>query len=66
MDQRELDALPGTIEALESEQASLEQKISDPAFYQQGQEQVQAALQEMTEISRKLEAAYLRWEELDA
>jgi ATP-binding cassette subfamily F protein uup len=66
MIQRELDALPGTIEALESEQASLEQKISAPAFYQQDQEQVQAALQEMTEISRKLEAAYLRWEELDA
>ncbi|HBN58879.1 MAG TPA: hypothetical protein DD442_01120, partial [Halomonas sp.] len=32
--QRELDALPAEIERLESEVASLEQAVGDPAFYQ--------------------------------
>src|SRR5690554_6834941 len=34
-DQRELDALPQTIEALEAEQEALHAQMADPAFYQQ-------------------------------
>jgi len=64
-DQRELDALPGLIEQLESRQAELEKTLSDPDFYRQAQEKVQPVVQETKEIGEQLQAAYLRWEELE-
>jgi len=65
-DQRELDALPAKIEALEAEQAELEARISDPAFYQGEAETINATLARVKETAAALEEAYARWEALEA
>jgi ATP-binding cassette subfamily F protein uup len=65
-DKRELDALPGVIEKLESRQAALEVKVSAPGFYQQDHATTAPLLEELAACSAELETAYSRWEELDA
>ena len=64
-DQRELDALPGLIEELEQSQQALEQKVSDPGFYQRDQAEVQQVLADLTDVQAKLENAFERWSQLD-
>ena len=63
-DQRELDALPDRIEALEAKQAELEAAISAPGFYEQDHAVTSATLEELAEVQVNLEAAFARWEEL--
>jgi len=64
-DQREYDALPARLEALESEKSSLEYAMSDPAFYSQPHDEVQRKLQRITELGSEIDAAYARWSELE-
>ncbi len=64
-DQRELDALPETIEKLEDRQAEIHERMSDPAFYQQSRELIASEQAALAEIESALEKAYQRWEELD-
>lgn len=64
--QRELDALPGEIEALEEELAGLETKTAEPDFYQQDQATVESVLNRLTELNTQIEAKMERWEELDS
>ena len=63
-EQRELDALPDHIEALEAEQSVLHEQMADPAFYRQNGEDVTAAQTRLEQIDNDLEQAYSRWEEL--
>jgi len=62
---RELEALPGRIEALESEQTRLHARLADPVFYRKGSEEIAAARQRAEAVVAELEAAYRRWEELE-
>ncbi|MOA09677.1 ABC transporter ATP-binding protein uup [compost metagenome] len=64
-DQRELDALPGQIEALENEQAALQEETASPEFYLQPQEQVQATLARLEAIQQELDRLLERWAELE-
>ena len=66
MDQRDLDALPGKIEELESRKAEIEVRISAPNFYQQEHKATAATLGELEKLQSELEAAYTRWEELES
>ena len=63
-EQRQLDALPDQIEALEAEQSALHEQMADPAFYQQNGEDVTAAQTRLEQIDNDLKQAYARWEEL--
>ena len=65
-DRRELDALPGQIEALETEQARLQATIGECGFYQQPQEQVSGTLERLQAVGEELEVCYGRWEELES
>ena len=65
-DQRELDALPARIVALESEQAQLQEAVSDSAFYQQPAEDISVVLARLEMIGVELEEGYLRWQGLEA
>jgi ATP-binding cassette subfamily F protein uup len=65
-EQRELDALPATIEALESQQADLARAIADPAFYRQDKATITTKLAALDAIEGSLAAAYARWEALEA
>ena len=65
-EQRELDALPGQIEALEAEQAALHERLADPEFYKAAGGEVAAVNARLAELEVELEGAYLRWDELES
>jgi ATP-binding cassette subfamily F protein uup len=65
-EQRELDALPETIDALESEQRALAARVASPGFYKEAADVIKQALARVDELQRELAAVYARWGELDA
>ncbi|MEP7098120.1 MAG: ABC transporter ATP-binding protein, partial [Dokdonella sp.] len=65
-DSRELDELPKRIEALEARIAECGAKMQEPAFYQQDGAAIIAANSEVAVLQTELDAAYQRWQELDA
>ena len=65
-EQREIAALPATIEQLEADVATLHTAMGQAAFYQQPREQMAREQTRLKEIESKLATAYVRWEELDA
>src|SRR5690606_26278121 len=64
-EQRELDALPGEIEALEREQEALAAKMSDPNYYTQDAGTMQADQRRTEEIEALLLDKLERWEALE-
>jgi ATP-binding cassette subfamily F protein uup len=65
-EQRELDALPAQIEALETEQAELGKKMADPIFYQRERAAAAQVKARLDELDRQHAIAFARWEELEA
>jgi len=65
-DKRELDSLPKKIEKLEAEQTKLTEQVSAPDFFQQDKAKAAAVQQKLAAVSEELNAAYVRWEELEA
>jgi ATP-binding cassette subfamily F protein uup len=65
-DQRELDLLPARIDALESRLAELGEAMQSPDFYARDSGAIAAALAQAAEVQKELDAAYARWNELDA
>jgi len=63
-EQRELDELPGRIEALEAEHKALEAALASNELYTQGRDKIAAAQSRFTEVDEQLLAAMERWEEL--
>ncbi|MGC9386397.1 MAG: ATP-binding cassette domain-containing protein [Hydrogenovibrio sp.] len=63
-DQREYDALPATIESLEAELEQWQSEISQPDFYQRNDQA--EVLARMQTCETELEAAFERWETLEA
>ncbi|HEX6323937.1 MAG TPA: ATP-binding cassette domain-containing protein, partial [Vicinamibacterales bacterium] len=64
-EQRELEALPARIEALEAEERALHDRASGPDFYKEGAEAIRATLARTEDVTREREQAYARWVELD-
>jgi ABC transport system ATP-binding/permease protein len=64
-DQRELDALPARLEALEQRKAALTAQAADPAFYALDRTRVAAHLQELAGLDAEIEAAFARWAALE-
>ena len=65
-DQRELDALPAKIAALEDEQKTLTAKLEDPALYASDPQAAQGFATRLTEIDDELLGLLERWEALEA
>jgi ATP-binding cassette subfamily F protein uup len=63
---RELEALPQRIEELEAQVAVLGARLQDPSFYQQGGAAIVATNGELATLQSELDAAYRRWQELEA
>jgi len=63
-ERRELESLPDLIEALESQQSSVEAEIAAPDFYQLDRGVINTKLDELARLVAELEAAYGRWEQL--
>jgi ATP-binding cassette subfamily F protein uup len=65
-EQREFEALPERITALEVEQSQLAQAVAAPDFYKERAESIARTLDRLGEIERELLDAYTRWDELDS
>jgi len=64
-EKRELEELPKKIELLEAEQHHLNQKMEDPAFYQQQGDVITNAINRLEELQKELSQLYHRWGELE-
>ena len=64
-EQRELDALPAQMEALEREQTALQEEVANPDFYLRPQEATHAALARLEFIQQELDRLLERWAELE-
>ena len=65
-EQRELEALPAQIEALEADERELNARIAGPEFYKEGGDAISAALARLEAVGRELGHAYARWHELES
>ena len=63
--QRELDALPAQIQALERQVADLQNRLNDPEFYRRPHEEVQSGLANLHSVQLQLDAAFDRWAQLE-
>jgi ATP-binding cassette subfamily F protein uup len=63
--QRELEQLPGKIEALEAEQEQLNARVADPAFYQGDHTEVSRVVARLKTLETELAQVYQRWVELE-
>ena len=64
-EERELEALPERIAALEEEQAGLHDRLSDPEFYKNAGSETAVINARLAELEQELESASLRWDELE-
>jgi ATP-binding cassette subfamily F protein uup len=64
-EQKELDGLPGRIEALEREQAELAGTLADPIFYKRDPDAFAKARGRLEEIDHMHAESFARWEELE-
>ena len=64
-EQRELEALPKKIEALEAEQAELSTRMGDADFYRQPGDKIATAMERLEAVKNELEVCYARWETLE-
>jgi ABC transport system ATP-binding/permease protein len=65
-EQRELETLPGKIEALENEQAELHARMGEGDFYRQPSATITATLDRLELLKQELEASYQRWQDLES
>jgi ATP-binding cassette subfamily F protein uup len=65
-DQRELEALPARIEALEAEQRSIAELTADPTLYVSDPQRAATLHERSAQIEAELMAALERWEALEA
>jgi len=63
---RELTQLPAQIEALETEQRAINERMSRPDYHKQGAAPMRADGLRLAEIEQQLAAAFDRWAELEA
>jgi ATP-binding cassette subfamily F protein uup len=64
-EQRELEGLPGRIEALESEQQELRTEAESADFYRASPERIQTVLARIEAVAAELDDAIARWMALD-
>ena len=65
-EQRELELLPAQIDALESEERELQQRIASPDFYKEGATAIRDAMARDEQLKAELHRLYARWADLDA
>ena len=65
-EQRELEAAPARIEALETELAALHAAMADPAYHRFGAGRIRTDGERVAQLERELALAFERWSELEA
>ena len=64
-EKRELEALPGVIQALETRRQSLFELMASPTFYAKRGDEVVEARQQLAAVESELQKGYARWMELE-
>jgi ATP-binding cassette subfamily F protein uup len=64
-EQRELEALPGRIEALEAEQQALRMELEAPDFYKAGADRIRTVMDRIEAAGREHDGLVARWMELE-
>ncbi len=64
-EQREIEALPQKVNALEESQTELHRQMADPDFFKQPSEEITKATTRTKQLEQELSALYKRWEELE-
>jgi ATP-binding cassette subfamily F protein uup len=64
-EQRDLEALPGEIEALELEQTQLTDRMSQPDYHRLGGERLRSDRKRLAELEELLLEKFARWESLE-
>jgi ATP-binding cassette subfamily F protein uup len=64
--QRELEALPGDIDAKEQQIAAVEAEMADAGFYLRPAAETAKVIASLEQLNSELEALVERWAELDA
>lgn len=62
---QELAELPTLIEKLEEQQVQLTMAMAQPAFYQQGEEQISTVANRLKDLEDQLQQAYKHWSDLE-
>jgi ATP-binding cassette subfamily F protein uup len=62
---QELESLPDRIEALETEQATINASLANPSIYQDNPQQAKALQSRLADLTSELEQATMRWEALE-
>jgi ATP-binding cassette subfamily F protein uup len=65
-EKQEINALPDSIEKMESQLQKLHEAMADPAFYKKNQTEIAATGAKADELQKLLDNAYARWQELEA
>ncbi len=65
-EKRELESLPGIIEAKENRMHEIYRMLAEPSFYQESAPRVAEINAELQEIERDIEILMSRWEELES
>lgn len=65
MEKRELEALPGKIEAAEQKQQALEAEIAAPEFYLKGAQAIADTMAELERVKVEVDTLVHRWAELE-
>lgn len=65
-EKRELESLPQRIEKLETEIATIHEQMADPDFFKRSGPEIADVNANLKRIEEELEAAFARWEELEA
>ena len=65
-EERELEALPERIAAIEKEQGALHARLADPEFYKSAGAEVTVVNSRLEELEQELESAFVRWDELES
>ena len=63
--QKELESLPQTIQALETEQEELYRLMGDPEFYKKDKSDIVCKQERLEVVKTLLAEYYTRWEELE-
>ncbi|PVZ69795.1 ATP-binding cassette ATPase Uup [Pelagibaculum spongiae] len=65
-EQRELEQLPLELEQLEKRLAEIESAMADVEFFKQPREKTDPVIEEQTQVEKKLEVCFERWDELES
>lgn len=65
-EKRELEKLPETIDQLEQEYETINQRLSDPALYQNNPEEIKVLRARAAMLEKELSALFSRWEMLES